>query len=326
MATRDTKQMKESMLSFIRLKGPSLPIHLAKEIGSDTLFTSAFLSELLSEQKLKMSHLRVGSSPLYLLEGQEPKLEKFSKYLNSKEKEAFVRLKEKGILMDREQEPAIRVALRSIRDFAIPVTKDDILYWKYLTAEFPKDIPSENVPEIKKEEVEEVSKEDEKPTEKVEDSSIESGGDSDIVKEEILEVKKEENLEIFDSLEKTELEEKTKVERPKKGKFSKKTSPKANEKFFNRVKEYLLNQRMELLDIVGFSKEDITLKVKDSDKEYLLVAYNKKSIREEDILKAHKKASVEQLPYKILSLGGPLKKLMSFIEAVRNLDDIEKIE
>jgi len=325
MATRDTKQMKEQMLSFIRLKGPSLPIHLAKEIQSDTLFTSAFLSELFSEKKVKMSYLRVGSSPLYFIEGQEPKLENFSEYLNSKEKEAFGRLKGKGILKDTEQEPAIRVALRSIKDFAIPVTREGFLYWRYLTSEFPEVVPQKESFEEKKEEVEKVLSE--KPAEKEEEHSpVENEGTSDIVKEEILEVKKEKDLEIFDSPKKIEREEIIEVKNPRKNKSLKKTSPKTNEKFFNKVKEYLLSKGIEMLDIIGFSKNDLTLKVRESDEVYLLVAYNKKSIREEDLLKAYKKASEENLPYKIFSLGEPLKKLSFFIEAVRNLEDIEKIE
>jgi len=57
----------------------------------------------------------------------------------------------------------------------------------------------------------------------------------------------------------------------------------------------------------------------------LLIAYNKKRINENDIIKAHKKALELNLKYIILSLGEPLKKLTNLIEALKNLEKIEKI-
>lgn len=131
MPMQDASKIKEEILNFLNTKGPSLPIHIAQEIKISPLFTSAFLSELFSEKKIKMSYLRVGSSPVYFLSGQEEGLEKYANYLKSKEKEAFLFLKEKGILKDEEQIPAIRVALRAIKDFAFPIEKNEELYWKY---------------------------------------------------------------------------------------------------------------------------------------------------------------------------------------------------
>ena len=120
MPQQDTSKIKERIIETVKTKGPSLPVHIASEIQTSILFTSAFLSELLSEKQLKITHMRVGSSPVYFLPGQEPQIEKYSQHLKSREKDAFMLLKEKGNLKDDEQEPAIRVALRSIRDFAIP--------------------------------------------------------------------------------------------------------------------------------------------------------------------------------------------------------------
>ena len=78
-----------------------------------------------------MSNLRVGSSSLYLLQGQEKMLEDFADNLKSVEKEAFLKLKEKIVLEDEKEEPAIRVALRNIKDFAIPFEKEEKLFWRY---------------------------------------------------------------------------------------------------------------------------------------------------------------------------------------------------
>ncbi|HED05581.1 MAG TPA: hypothetical protein ENI61_02720 [Ignavibacteria bacterium] len=129
---QDTSKIKERIISIFKKRGPSLPIHIARETQLSILFASAFLSELLAEKKIKTSNMRVGSSPLYFISGQELMLEKFSEFLKSKEKDAFLLLKEKKFLKDSEQEPAIRVALRAIKDFAIPFKKNEEICWRYL--------------------------------------------------------------------------------------------------------------------------------------------------------------------------------------------------
>jgi len=129
----ESKNIPEKIIEILKEKGPSLPIRLAKQIGISSLFISAYLSELLEEEKIKISYLRVGGSPLYFLEGQEEQLEKFHTFLHSKEIETFILLKKNKILKDLEQEPAIRVALRSIRDFAIGFKRNDEIYWKFFS-------------------------------------------------------------------------------------------------------------------------------------------------------------------------------------------------
>jgi hypothetical protein len=129
----DVVTTKNRIIEVIKKKGPSLPIQIAKDIEISSLFTSAFLSELVGNKQVKMSSLKVGGSPLYLIEGQEEQLEKFYNYLHSKEAEAFLMLKDKKVLRDSELEPAIRVALRAIRDFAFDFRANDEIYWRYLT-------------------------------------------------------------------------------------------------------------------------------------------------------------------------------------------------
>ena len=67
MPPQDTTDIRDKIVLSIKEKGPTIPVFIAKEIGSSILFTSAFLSELLSEKRLKMSHMRIGSSPLYFI-------------------------------------------------------------------------------------------------------------------------------------------------------------------------------------------------------------------------------------------------------------------
>lgn len=131
MSTRDTSEIKNKIIYSLRKNGPSLPVHISKEIETNTLFTSAFLSELISEKKIKTSVMKIGSSRLYFLPGQENLLDKFSHHLKSKEKEAYSLLKDRKTLKDSNQEPAIRVALRAIRDFAVPFKKGDDIFWKF---------------------------------------------------------------------------------------------------------------------------------------------------------------------------------------------------
>src|SRR3989344_2620125 len=130
----DTKQR---ILSMITTAGPSFPAKISRETNISPLFVGALLSELVAEQKLVMSSMKVGSSPLYLVKGQEQNLEKFTQYLNSKEQEVVFRLKQIQLLDDSAEDPATRVALRKIKDFAIPVSAkvdgEEKLFWKYFT-------------------------------------------------------------------------------------------------------------------------------------------------------------------------------------------------
>jgi len=122
---------KEKIIQLIKMRGPSLPVHISKEIQETSLLSSAFLADLVSEQRIKISSIKVGGSPLYFLPGQEPQLEKFHTSLPLKEKQAFLLLKQKKILRDSKQQPAIRVALRQLRDFAKPFKAGDEIFWRF---------------------------------------------------------------------------------------------------------------------------------------------------------------------------------------------------
>lgn len=128
-------ETNERILFLLKERGPILPVQASKEINENILMTSARLSELLTSKRIKISNLKVGGSPLYYLSGQEHKLQNFTENLNGVEKKAYDILSQNKILKDSEQEPAIRVALRQIRDFAIPLqvnyeNKIEI-FWKW---------------------------------------------------------------------------------------------------------------------------------------------------------------------------------------------------
>lgn len=133
----NVEEKKSKIIEVIRGKGPSLPIQIAREIELSSLFTSAIMSEMISGKMLKTSSMKVGGSPLYYLDGQEPLLEKFSNYLGMKEKEVFLFIKEKGIVQDDLLNPAFRVAIRNLKDFAIPLkvnlNNEEKIFWRYQT-------------------------------------------------------------------------------------------------------------------------------------------------------------------------------------------------
>jgi hypothetical protein len=318
---QQTNQIKEKIIEFLKRKGPSLPVYIAKEINTSILFTSAFLSELLSEKRITLSNMKVGNSPIYYIKGQENLLENYSNYLKNKEKEAFLLLKEKKFLKDSEQEPAIRIALREIKDFAIQfrLQNSQELIWKYYTTPIKGYLAKEE--SVKKD----VAKEESVKKDVAKEESVKK----DVAKEESVkkDVAKEESVkkdvakeEILDRKPLKEKISKIKI------KNNKKNSRKKENQFFNKVKEHLSKNLIEILDIENFNKNDLCLIVKKDNQEEMIIAFNKRRITEDDIIKANKKAEEKRLKYTLLSLGEPLKKLTNFIDAIKNLSSLEKIE
>lgn len=127
----DVQEKKNKIISFLKTTGPSLPVRIAKAIQMDPVFASAIAAELLDSKQITTSHMKVGASSLYLIPGDEQKLEDHTDNLKSAEKDAYLKLKERKLLTDEDEEPAIRVALRNIKDFAIPFKEQDKIMWKY---------------------------------------------------------------------------------------------------------------------------------------------------------------------------------------------------
>lgn len=255
MPAQDTSGTKEKILYLIRTRGPSFPARIASETGLSMLFASAFLSELLSEKKLKLSHMKVGSSPVYLIPGQEPKLEEFSKHLKSKEKDAFTILKENKFLIDKEQEPAIRVALRAIKDFAIPFQKNNEIIWRYLTIEESEFTQKENS--------------------KIEPKVIETP--------QIPESRKQ---EIKKSLDKQEEEEEEEEAIPKK-KTTSKPKPGEKSEFVAKVLRYIESSKINLLEETEIRKKEFAgigrIESDLGETEIMIVAKDKKKITKKDL-------------------------------------------
>ena len=173
-------ELKSKVLSFVQSRGPVIPIKVAKHFGSNTIFISAILSELISGNQVKLTKAKIGSSPLYYTPGQEAKLgDALKDYLKQYPKKAFDLLKDNKVLRDVDCEPAMRAALRDIPDFAVPlkvtIEGNEELFWKWHVLEnedtkilinnileriYNKEKPKEEVKEEPKEEIKEEPKKD----------------------------------------------------------------------------------------------------------------------------------------------------------------------
>jgi hypothetical protein len=162
--------MRDKILEFMRKKGPIVPTELAGEIRTDTIIASAYLSDLLSKKIISISHLKVGSSPLYYLPEHKNKLELFLDRLHDKERTACTELRQKRVLRDEALPPVVRVAIRNAKDFAVPLEvthhgKKEI-FWKYYlldnTQVYEEIKKILSPPEPKKEERKEEKKEEER--------------------------------------------------------------------------------------------------------------------------------------------------------------------
>ncbi len=288
-------ETKNRIIDLIKQRGPELPVRIASAINQSNLFTAAFMSELVGEQKLKISSMRVGGSPLYYIQGQEEQLQKHIEYLNHKEKEAFKLLKEKEILPDSQQEPAIRVALRNIKDFAVQVKiidkGEEKIFWKIHT--LPNDKTKEMIEQIinpvpkQKELVEQI--------EKIEDKIIQK------------EIEPKETIQIEKKLNKKE----------------------STSDFSQKIKEILSEKNYEITNEILSKKKEFVAKIKIKtnlgDQEIYLVAKDKKKITLDDIVSTLQKAQLEKMPSLILSSGEIDKKAIDYYTEWSNLIKHQKL-
>ena len=118
------------------ITGPTLPAKVAKHLDTNILLASAHLSDLKSQGKIKISSLKIGGSPLYFLPGHEEKLYDFAAgNMNVKDLDVLNRLKERQVLREEELDLLAKVALRSLKDFAVPLNVNaqgsTELFWKW---------------------------------------------------------------------------------------------------------------------------------------------------------------------------------------------------
>jgi len=327
--------IRKKIAGIIKLKGPSLPVHISRQTGINSLFAGALLSELANENIIKISHMKVGGSPLYFLQGQESSLENFHIYLPGKEKEAFSLLKKNKILQDNKQEPAIRVALRNLKDFAFSFLKDNEVFWRFYSV---TEQEVRGILEPKEKEIVVVEKRIEEPekiikTEVIEET-IEIKKKKPVkkkIKKDIREdfkkikekPKQEKQLEIgLKKLEKPEISEKIKKIRIKK--------PKQKSYFVLSVIDFLRKQNIEILEEKDIKKKEFSAKVRVDSAlgkiKLLCIAKDKKRITENDLRLILQKAQAIKLPALVVFPGELDKKAMLYSESWSSLLKLKKLE
>lgn len=313
-------ETRQRILDILKGRGPSLPVHIAKGTGVSMIFAGAFLSELMADKQVKTSHMRVGGSPLYLLPGQESLLENFYQYLGGKEKETFLFLKDRKVLRDDQLEPAFRVALRSLKDFAEQILvrqkldgiEKEFIFWRYFL--FPEEDAKkaiENVLEPKKEKKEEVRKEELKK-EKRED------GKSEEWKEE-KEIKKKMGKKAKSVLSPT-LGQENFLPVQKEIFGSAPLLPEQPEKtaFALSLIDFFKGNNIQLLEEKSFSKKEyeaiVEVETPVGRMKFLATARDKKLVGEEDVIAALQKAQMMRLPALVLAPGKLNKKAQEYVE------------
>ena len=288
----DIQEKKQKILSFIETNGPSLPVQIAKAIEMDPVFASAILSELLGNKKIKMSHMKIGSSPLYLLQGQEKKLEELSDNLKSIEKEAYLKLRERKILKDEDENPAFRVALRNIKDFAVPFRFQGKIMWRYAFAD-DKEIEELLSPKVEKMKPEPKQKEEVEKVVPTTTNPKHIGEDKR--KSEPQKEKRLENIFVEDKG-----EEGSKPE------------------FLNEIKSFLKKKDIKFLEEIQSEKKEVVAKVsvgsKLGDINFLVVAKNKRTTSKEEIAAAVQRAVYNKMPCLFIIRKLPSKNIQKLIE------------
>jgi hypothetical protein len=208
-------------------------------------------------------------------------------------------LKEREILQDSEQEPAIRVALRSIKDFAVQVKirdrEEEKTFWKIhtLSNEKAKDIIGTllNLSQKKQQERAEQKQE---------------------VKEII--IKAEEPV----------------IQQVKENKSKKQVKVKEiSSQFLDNIKKLLIEKEYEITKEILTKKKELTGKIKMQTplgkQEFYLVAKDKKKITLDDLVNTLQKANAEKMPALIISPGDIDKKAQEYFKEWNNLIKHQKI-
>ncbi len=278
---------KQTIVELMKNKGPSLPSVISREVNMSLLFTSALLSEMVNDKSVKFTNLKVGGSPLYYVEGQDALLDNFVNHLQAKEKEAFQILKDAQVLDEEFLEPAHRVAMKSIKDFAMPlklsVDGKDKTFWRYHL------LAQEDA--LKK--VEEILKKKRKAV-------------------------REEKKEIV--AEKKEAPEVKEV-RPK---VSRK---KGKEDFYAKIYEHLKGQGVEIIAEINEGELICIVHANFNfgKAKLLVVGTTKKKISEADLSLAYQQGMLRKMPVLFLTYGEMTKKAKAYCEMLGSYIFIKKL-
>ncbi len=298
---------REEIVRFVRVHGPLLPAQLAKEINTNILFASALLGELVSLKKLKYTRVKSGSSPFYYVSGQESRLQVLAQFLKGKEKEAHDLLKEEWVMRDTAIEPWQRVALRELKDFAVPLEVDIQgkveLFWKWYMLDNER-VKAKIATLLGIEQ-------------KTERELVES------VKEDVTSVVSAPTV-IVPSVEKPVERKKIELEPPKPKVEPELPKPKTvkllvGSAFYNRIHEFTKKENLSIIEetMIKKSKEyTFTVRVpsKIGELSYLLIAKAKKTLNESDLILAVHEGTLKKMPVLLVAPGSLNKKAEAYLK------------
>lgn len=292
----EDNKVNQRVLEIVRQRGPLVPSQVSVEVGTSSLIVSAMLSELASLRQVRISSVKVGGSPLYYAPGQEDKLQRYVKYLHEKEVKAYELLKSKMVLQDDVLEPVMRVALRQIKDFAMPLnvqTPDGgvKLFWKWYMLSNGEAEPYINdiLERGKKEKAAQVA-----PT---------------------LEIATPETQRIAETLKPkgSDVQETLRVHKPKR------TSPVDSGEFVKVVMDYFGSNKIEVLERFESKRRTeagfiVSVPSPVGSIKYYCMAKDKKSCNDADLSTAYVQGQVKKMPVLFLTSGKLTRKAAEMLE------------
>lgn len=303
--------LRPKVLEHVKMNGPVLPVNVSKAINTSILFASAVMSELVSEGELFMSKAKIGGSSVYYVKSQEGKLQMLRNYLGDVPKKAYDILKEKTVLCDKKIEPYQRVALRELKDFAVPLNVKyngaDILFWKWYLA--GDDVATEIIKkdlDIKEESVENTEK---IKSEAIPENTIEK--DSAILQsnnsaDKIADVKTDEKPQEQTTLNAAETKHKQRVDRHKQP---------GNDMIFAYFKKNGIT--INSSEFIKKNKDAVyfvNLQSQIGVLPYMVYFKDKKKISEEDVILAYHKGQEHKMPVLFLSNGELAKQAQDHMD------------
>jgi hypothetical protein len=326
-------QDQDKILSFLKATGPTLPAKVAKNIKTDILLASAHLADLSSRNKVRMSNLKVGGSPLYYLEGQEAELYQFAESnINPKNYIVIEKLRKEKVFREAKLDLLSKVALRSLKDFAIPLRVkfegNEEIFWRWYM--LPPEEAKEMITEMlygKEIPVVEVPKEEE-PAIEVKKETPPPIEQKTLMEEEKPEPVKEEPETITEEIKEetpVPVKEELKEEKPKKKKV-------LQDKLLPVVEEFLTNLDIKVKNqetVRKHTEHNLILEVPSivGKITYFCKAKSKARCDEKDLSSAYMEAQIKKLPLLFLYSKSITKKALEMLEsdAFQNAN-VKKIE
>lgn len=109
---------KDNLKRFVREKRYTIPSEVASEFETSTMIASAALSELTKDSGVKVTHLKLSSSPYYYDSNQREALQELAeKHFSSTEKNLYENLKQSQIINEISLTIPQKLSMEKIKDF-----------------------------------------------------------------------------------------------------------------------------------------------------------------------------------------------------------------